>query len=115
MAESNIKTMNVKTATAAVSCLKSPINFARYGKLVIARYILDSVASVAAGDLGTVGTIPVGFRPKYTQAMVTTQDCTLKLRLRFDVNGDIVGYNYSSATSIITPARFPNLVYIAAD
>lgn len=115
MAESKIPVGPfVRSSYAPCSCLRGNIRYYRYGEIVIVEYNGDSASSIAAGNLGKVGTIPEGFRPKNDVANVTSQECSeLKLRLMFSVDGTITGYNYSSAISSIANARFPSLVYIA--
>lgn len=79
------------------------IKFIRKNGMCLANY-LDDWDDIPAGNMGVIGTIPEGYRPSVT---VLTMCAPYNLiQISFYANGDITAYNYGSAYSGSTAARF---------
>lgn len=90
---SKLETVTTKQIT--LSCLSSPINLVKIGRLVQFIYPNDTAASVAIGNLGTVGTLPDDFQPYKITQFVNFPLGATKIQLTFSANGTITAYNYS--------------------
>ena len=98
---------NIKVTKVQISCLSSPMYFYKIGRLVQLVYTGDTVASVATGDLGTVGTLPDDLKPYKITQFVNFPLNTTKIQLVFNENGIITAYNYTeNAITQITTCRY---------
>lgn len=97
-----------KTADVKLNMTSSNIHFTKRGNIVMCAYTDTTIANISAGDLGTVGTIPDGFRPALNFAFTPffINDAVPKIQLSFNSNGNISAYNYSSAQNATRPYRF---------
>lgn len=105
--ETNSNLNNIKITKVQISFLSSPMYFYKIGRLVQIVYTGDTVASVATGDLGTVGTLPDDLKPYRITQFVNLPLDTTKIQLVFNENGTITAYNYTdNAITQIKTCRY---------
>lgn len=90
----------VYSTNIAITNHNTNMYFYRYGRLVFAATYGDW-QSLPAGDMGTVGTVPQGFRPSSRVVLLegTTGSTAPAIRLLFEPTGEIKGYNYGTAVT----------------
>ena len=79
----------------------------KIGNLVIVDGMNFNFITCVAGQTNVIGTVPVGYRPisSTTVQITTVSTSTATFQWNIKSNGDIDGYNYSSAISTRTSCR----------
>ena len=81
------------------------------GNTVTMTYISDIQGNIPSGEIGTLFTLPEGYRPPNNIVAFTGPNT--KIQVRINPNGSVYFYNYGVDINSTTGARF-TLTYVAA-